>query len=230
MKRITLKDRKLSYGVVEELNTLRTNIQFSGADKKVILITSCLSDEGKSTVSYNIACSLAELGKRVLLIDADMRKSVMVNNIESGDADKGLSHYLSGQCNLADVVYATNRSGLHMIFAGPVPPDPTGLLSMELFGSTLNSFRDIYDYIIIDSAPLGMVVDAAIIGKCSDAGIIVIESGSVKRKLAEEVKDKLQAADCPVLGVVLNKVERTSGRYYKRYYKKYEQYTKKEAD
>ena len=91
MKRVTLKKREMSYAMTEELNTLRTNIQFSGVDKKVIVMTSSFSGEGKSTITYQLAKSLAELGKRVLLIDADMRKSVMVNMLESGSVDKGLS-------------------------------------------------------------------------------------------------------------------------------------------
>lgn len=89
MKRVTLKKREMSYAMTEELNTLRTNIQFSGVDKKVIVMTSSFSGEGKSTITYQLAKSLAELGKRVLLIDADMRKSVMVNMLESGSVDKG---------------------------------------------------------------------------------------------------------------------------------------------
>lgn len=215
MKRVTLKKREMSYAMTEELNTLRTNIQFSGVDKKVIVMTSSFSGEGKSTITYQLAKSLAELGKRVLLIDADMRKSVMVNMLESGSVDKGLSHYLSGQCSLSEAVYATESSRLHILFAGPVPPNPTELLSGELFKDTLNSFRDIYDYIFIDCAPVGMVIDAA---------IMMIESGAVKRKLALEAKEKLETAGCPILGVVLNKVERKSRGYYRKYYKKYEKY------
>ena len=195
MKRVTLKKREMSYAMTEELNTLRTNIQFSGVDKKVIVMTSSFSGEGKSTITYQLAKSLAELGKRVLLIDADMRKSVMVNMLESGSVDKGLSHYLSGQCSLSEAVYATESSRLHILFAGPVPPNPTELLSGELFKDTLNSFRDIYDYIFIDCAPVGMVIDAAIVAKCSDAAIMMIESGAVKRKLALEAKEKLETAE-----------------------------------
>ena len=214
MKRVTLKKRELSYARTEELNTLRTNIQFSGVDKKIIAVTSCLSGEGKSPITYQHAGSLAELGKRVLLIDADMRKSVLVNILENGNVDKGLSHYLSGQCSLSEAVYATDISRLHILFAGPTPPNPTELLSGELFRDTLESFRDIYDYILIDCA--------AIIAKSSDAAILVIESGEIKRKLAVEAREKLDAAGCPILGAVLNKVERKRGGYYRKYYEKYE--------
>lgn len=221
MKRVSLKKKELSYAMAEELNTLRTNIQFSGVDKKVIVFTSSLAGEGKSTIIYCLARSLAEIGKKVLVVDADMRKSVMVNMIESGNADMGLSHYLSGQCNLVDVVYATNTSGMHVMFAGPVPPNPTELLSSPRLGETLTSFRELYDYILVDCPPVGMVVDAAIIAKNADAAIVVIEPGQVKRKHACEVKEKLESAGCPILGVVLNKVERSRGKYYRKY-EKYE--------
>lgn len=222
MKRVTLKKEEMSYGMTEEINTLRTNIQFAGVDKKVILGTSCMSGEGKSNTLYRLALSLAELGKKVLLIDADMRKSVMVNIIENGTVEKGLSHYLSGQCNLADVVCGTNVRGLHILFAGPVPPNPTELLASPLFEETIHSFRDIYDYVLIDAAPLGLVVDAAIIAKNCDASMLLIESSKVKYRFAQEVKAKLEATECPILGVVLNKVERAkTGKYYGKYYKKY---------
>lgn len=222
MKRITLKRIEASYGMKEELNTLRTNIQFAGVDKKVLLGTSCLSGEGKSNTLYRLALSLTELGKKVLVIDADMRKSVMVNIVEEGVVEQGLSHYLSGQCNLADAVYGTNVRGLHILFAGPVPPNPTELLSSALFEETVKSFREIYDYVLIDAPPLGLVVDASIIAKVCDAAVLVIEANSIKYRFAQEVKEKLEATGCPILGVVLNKVERKkSGKYYGKYYNKY---------
>lgn len=222
MKRISVKSGQLSYGMTEELNTLRTNIQFAGVDKKVILMTSCMSGEGKSNTVFHLANSLTELGKKVLIVDADMRKSILVKNVTEGVIEKGLSHYLSGQCNLAEAVYSTNVRGLHILFAGPVPPNPTELLSSDLFRNTLQSFREIYDYVLIDSAPLGLVIDAAIIAKNCDASILLIEANSVKYRFAQSVKEKLEATECPILGVVLNKVDRAkNGKYYGKYYKKY---------
>lgn len=222
MKRVSLKKEAWSYEMTEELNTLRTNLQFAGVDKKVILETSCTAGEGKSSTLYRLAVSLTEIGKKVLIIDADMRKSVLINTVAKGSVDRGLSHYLSGQCTLADAVYGTDIRGLHILFAGPVPPNPTELLSSSLFEKTLMSFREVYDYILIDCAPLGMVVDAAIIAKYCDAAMLLIEANSVKYRFAQEVKAKLEATGCPILGVVLNKVDRAkSGKYYGKYYKKY---------
>lgn len=225
MEKISMKIEKLPYEIEEQINTFRTNLQFTGADKRVILITSCMGSEGKSTTTFRLACSLAEMGKKVLLIDADMRKSVLVKQIKSGTAEWGLSHFLSGQCKLIDIVYQTDLPTMHIVFAGPVPPNPTELLETNIFTKTLDSCREIYDYILIDSAPLGMVIDAAIAAKSCDGAVLLMEAGSIKYKVAQDVKTRLEQAGCPVLGVVLNKVD-ISGRggYYKQYYKKYETY------
>ena len=226
MKRVNVKPDRMSYGLTEELNTLRTNIQFAGTDKKVIMVTSCTPGEGKSNTVFYLANSLTELGKKVLIVDADMRKSVLVRYVKDGVIDKGLSHYLSGQCNLAEAVYGTDVRGLHIMFAGPVPPNPTELLSSDLFSKTLQSFREIYDYVLVDTAPLGMVVDAAIIARNCDASILLIAANSVKYHFVQSVKEKLQATECPILGVVLNKVEnQRHGEQYGEGYHKY--YSKK---
>lgn len=222
MKRVELIAEKLSYEVTEELNTLRTNIQFAGVDKKVIMVTSCMSGEGKSNTTFRLASSLSELGKKVLLIDTDMRKSVMVRVLKRSYIDSGLSHYLSGQCTLADVIYATDVRGLHMVFAGPVPPNPTELLASRQFENMISKLREVYDYILVDCAPLGMVVDAAIVSKNCDASILLIEANTIKYRFAQVVKEKLEATGCPILGVVLNKVDRAKNSgYYAKYYGKY---------
>lgn len=222
MNQITLKREELSYGVTEELKTLRTNLVFSGMDKRVIMLTSSISGEGKSKIAYELAISLAELNHRVLLIDADLRKSVMVRILQDSKFGKGLAHYLSGQCQLSDIVTKTNVSKLHVIFAGPPVPNPTELFSKELFGKTIAALRDTYDYIIIDTAPIGMVIDAAIVSKVCDASVLVIEAGEIKRKFAQSTVQKLQQLECPLLGVILNKVDRRkNGEYYGKQYKKY---------
>lgn len=222
MKKVELIPEKLSYEVTEELNTLRTNIQFAGVDKKVIMITSCMSGEGKSNTTFRLACSLAELGKKVILVDADMRKSVMVRVLKRSGVNSGLSHYLSGQCTLADAIYATDIRGMHMLFAGPVPPNPTELLSSKQFENMMSKLRELYDYILVDCAPLGMVVDAAIVSQSCDASILLIEANNIKYRFAQMVKEKLEATGCPILGVVLNKVNRSKNSgYYEKYYGKY---------
>ena len=221
--KIIIKNRELSYEVNEEMKVLRTNIQFSGSDTKVIVMTSCIGGEGKSTTSMNLAIALADLHKKVVLIDADLRKSVMATNVEGGIHKKGLAHFLAGQASIAEVLLTTNIRGLNLILAGNViPPNPAELLSNPLLDKTLQIMRNNYDYIIIDAPPLGLVVDAAILARVSDGAILVMKSGEIKYRYAQGVKEQLANSGCKILGVVLNKVDyKKQGRYYGRCYGKY---------
>ena len=150
MKKVNLSIEKKSYGVRESIRTLRTNLQFCGDDKRVILVTSCVPREGKSSVSVALAESIADMGKSVILVDADIRNSVMASKLQITGADKGLSHFLSGQCVLADVIMATNIPKFHILLSGPEAPNPTELLESERFTGMLESMKNVYDYIIID--------------------------------------------------------------------------------
>ncbi|HIW84446.1 MAG TPA: CpsD/CapB family tyrosine-protein kinase, partial [Candidatus Dorea gallistercoris] len=151
MKEIEIKQNTYTYEMREELKTLRTNIQFCGDDKRVLLLTSTVASEGKSTTALNLAISLAELGKKVMLVDADIRKSVMVSRLEVGKIEYGLSHFLAGQCQVSEAVYAVeNIDKLYLMFSGPVVPNPTELLSTDRFEKMIVAFRKVYDYIIID--------------------------------------------------------------------------------
>lgn len=222
METIMLKPRDMDYATREELKTLRTNLQFCGSDKKVILVTSCLASEGKSTITLNLAMSLAELKKKVLLIDADMRKSVLPRQVKGDRPRKGLTHYLSGQASLADIIYMNDSPKFNMIFAGPVPPNPAELLSSGMFDTLIEKSRGVYDYILVDCAPLGMVIDAAIVARNCDASILVIQSGNISYRFAQNVKSQLEKSGCPILGAVINKMDRAhTGRYYGKAYKKY---------
>lgn len=226
MEKMSLKPRMQDYATREELKALRANLQFCGTDKKVILVTSCMAGEGKSTITLNLAVALAELQKKVLLVDCDLRKSMLYRQVEGEKPKKGLTHYLSGQAALSEVIYTVDQPVFNMIFAGPVPPNPSELLSSKKFSTLIEKARDAYDYILIDCAPLGMVIDAAVVASKSDAGILVIESGHIAYRLARNVKEQLEKSGCPVIGAVLNRVEKGSGgRYYgKRYQKAYDQY------
>lgn len=223
MKEIEIIQNEYTYAMREELKTLRTNLQFCGDDKRVILITSSAAGEGKSATSLNLAVSLTELGKKVILVDADIRKSVMVSRLQKGTVSYGLAHFLAGQCQVSEAVCAVrNVEGLHMMFSGPSVPNPTELLSSSRFEKMILAFRKVYDYIIIDGPPLGLVVDSAIIAKSCDGAAIVVAAGMVKYRFVQTVKEKLLNAGCPVLGVILNKVDRDGGgKYYRKHYGKY---------
>ena len=221
MEEVVLKNLTKDYRSNEAYKSLRTNIEFSGEDKKVIVFTSCTPNEGKSTVSISLAASLAEGGKRVLFVDADLRKSVLVGRHKVSGEIKGLSHYLSGQADVKDVVLKTQEPRLYVVFAGVVPPNPAELLGSKRFEAFLQGARQSYDYIIIDAPPLGSVIDAAIITKFCDASVLVISSRTISRKFAAGVKDQLEKTGCPILGVVLNKVDMKQNKYYGKYYGNY---------
>lgn len=211
----------LSYQSVESYKTLRTNIEFCGKDQRVIAITSCTPNEGKSSVALNLAASLAETGKRVIMIDADLRKSVLIGRLDITEKVMGLTNFLVGQCQLNDVVCSTNYPTLNLMIAGPVAPNPAELLGSEGFSTLIQYLRKYYDYVILDTPPLGSVIDSAIIAKECDGVAIVIAANSISYKFAARIKEQLSRAGCKILGVILNKVDMSNNSYYGKYYGKY---------
>jgi capsular exopolysaccharide synthesis family protein len=218
-----------SYTMKESLRALKTNIQFCGDDIRTILITSAVPNEGKSTVSLDLARSLTESGKRVLLIDTDMRKSVFVGRLRaqasSGGEICGLSHYLSGQKKLEDVLYGTDIPRLFMIFAGPSVPNPTEILEKKYFEELLQFGREHFHYIILDCAPIGAAIDAAVVAKYCDGALLVVAQGMASGRMILNVKKQLEASGVKILGAVLNKVKMKKssyeGGYYGGYYGSY---------
>ena len=221
MKEVNIYRPMLDYSANESYKSLRTNLLFCGEEKKVIAITSCTPNEGKSTVSLNLALSLADSGKKVLLIDADLRKSVLLGRTEVDQEIKGLSHLLSHQETIENVIYATNIPRFNIIYAGTVPPNPAELLGAEYFKRVLAAVKKVYDYIIIDTPPLGSVIDAAVVAKRCDGSVLVLEADRTPKSMAKSVKEQLQAANPNIVGVVLNKVDTHKGSYYGKKYGSY---------
>lgn len=213
--------RKLDYRANEAYKNLRTNIQLCGSDVKVIMLTSTTPGEGKSTVSFNLAVSLAEAGKKVIFIDADLRKSVLVGRYKINTSVKGLTHFLSGINKFEEVMYATNVENFNVVFSGPVPPNPTELLGNKVFKTLIKVLRDLYDYIIIDTPPIRSVIDSAIVAQECDGVAYVMASNSVSYKYAQKGLEQIKKTDCKLLGVVLNKVDMDDNKYYGKYYGKY---------
>jgi capsular exopolysaccharide synthesis family protein len=215
MQKITLEHTELPYELNEEVKLLRTNLRLCGTEKKVIMLTSTVSGEGKSHVAIDLARSLTELDYRVLVIDADLRKSVLENHVVAGSFKQGLTHYLSGQADAKDVIYSTDTKNLSIIGAGTLAPNPSELLSRPRMAELVEMARQEYDYVVVDCPPLGMVVDAAVIAQLCDGAILVVAAGMAKYHAVQDTKEKLENTKCPILGVVLNKVDRRkNGRYY----------------
>lgn len=217
---------KDDYHYNEAIKTLRTNIQFCGNGIKTIMLTSSLPDEGKSDITFAMASFLAQIGKKVVMVDADIRKSVLVSRYHLEREVSGLSQYLSGQRSLENVLYDTNIENLSIIFAGPYSPNPADLLEESLFGDMISKLKEKYDYIIVDTPPMGNLIDGAIVARQCDGAVMVIESGSISYRLEQRVKGQLEKSGCRILGVVLNKVNMERNGYYSKYYGKYGKYSK----
>lgn len=220
--------KEQSCAMKESLRALRTNLQFCGDDIKTILFTSAQPDEGKSTVVFDVARSLTELGKNVLVVDTDMRKSAFVGRLHAktkeGSEILGLSHYLSGQMALSDVLYATSIPKLFMIFAGRSVPNPTEILEKKYFESLISFATMNFDYVLVDTSPIGAAIDAVVVGKHCDGAVIVIAQGEANTRAVLGVKKQLEVAGVPILGAVLNKVENRKthyGGFYGNYYGNY---------
>lgn len=215
MARLELvKSKKELYDIAEEYyNSIRTNIQFSGRDLKVITLTSVQPGEGKSTTSSNIAISFAKAGLKTLLIDADIRNSVMSGTFKADEKYEGLSSYLSGNAELSAVISHTNIENLMLIPAGHVPPNPTTLLQNSNFNFMIDTVKELFDYVIIDTPPIGLVIDSAIISQKADANILVTEAGAIKRRFIQKAKEQMEQSGALFLGVILNKVEETLDSY-----------------
>ena len=196
--------KELPYAVEESINRLRINVSFLGNEIKKIMVVSTMPNEGKSFVSFELAKSLAELGERTLYLDCDIRNSVAQARLGVTEKLPGLSDFLVGKAQIGDILCKTDVPHLHMIFAGSLSPNPAELLSEDLFERLCDALKKNYDYIIMDTAPLGLVIDAAIIAKQCDGTIMVIKAGDTDRKQAQQVKARLEAANVRILGVVLN--------------------------
>lgn len=230
MRKVAIKDiRKQDYFYSEAIKTLRTNIQLSGKSIKTILVTSCFPNEGKSDVALSLVQELSSIGKKVLLIDGDIRKSDFVIRLGIEQEVIGLSQFLSGQAEIKDLICSTNYPNLHIIFGGPVAPNPSGLLSEDLFRTFMKEIRNYYDYIVVDTPPVGSVIDAAVIARYCDGGIFVIEPGVVSYKLAQKCIRQIEKSGCRVIGAVMNKVDTKRDKYYSSYYKHYGGYYQKLA-
>lgn len=218
MKKVELIfEGKDSYFFQEAFKTLRTNIQFCGQDIQVISFTSSAPGEGKSVVCLNLASSFADLGKKVLMIDADMRKSAMMSKVSAVRENiTGLSEYLSGMSPLEDCIFETQYPELHVMFAGKYPPNPSELLSSGYFKEMMNILRGQYDYILIDTPPLGVVIDAAIISACCDGTALVIGNSRISRRIIQGVIGQLRKSDVKILGVIRNQ----SGKKKKSFFRK----------
>lgn len=216
--------KKVPFAVVEAYKTLRTNLMFMLAKQngKVLAFTSANASEGKSTTSVNIAIAFSQLGGKIIVVDADMRRSSIHKKLRMENSD-GLSNVLAGFSKFEDAVQAANPN-LDVLTAGPTPPNPSELLGSATFDALIESLREKYDYIIIDTPPLNIVTDPLLIGPRTDGTVLVIRDSYSLRDSVKHAINSARFANIKILGAVMNGANpKNSRRYtYRRYgYYKY---------
>lgn len=212
----------LDYACSEALNTLCTNLSYCGREVRSILFTSRYEQEGKSGIAMNVMRTLAGYGKRVLLVDADLRCSTLARRYRFTYAQRenaGLAQHLAGMCELQDVVYRTNLPGAFILPAGHEVLNSMQLLASYRYGEMMEALRDEFDIVLVDSPPAGLIVDAIEIARYCDGAVIVVEYNRGRVQDVADVAANLAKTGCKVLGAVMNGVNLKSFRNRKYYYR-----------
>lgn len=204
--------------VSEQYRTVRTNIQFSAVDKEMrsILVTSSGPGEGKSTTVSNLAVVFANQGKRVLLVDADLRKPTAHYTFDVSNMN-GLTNVLTKSSSLEDAVSQTKEPNLYVLASGPIPPNPAELLGSKAMDEFIQDAYKVYDVILFDTPPILAVADAQILSNHVDGTILVVYSGETEMEAAGKAKELLQASKAKLLGAVLNHKKLQDSQYYYYY-------------
>lgn len=225
---------KLPYSIEEAMNRLRINVSFLGSDVRKIMVISSEPNEGKSFVAMSLWMQMASAGEKTILVDADMRKSVMVENYqisrEDGKELWGLTHYLSDNKKLEDCILTTNLETGDLLPNVNNVVNPSMLLESRRFEGLLNYLAEEYRYVFLDVPPLGLVSDAERIGNLCDGAILVVRAGVTPKSIIRNSIAQLERAGCPLLGIALNRVGAGNGKYGKYYGKYYGRYGKYYSD
>lgn len=205
--------------IAEQFRTIRTNIQFSMVDQdlKTIVITSAGPGAGKSTISANLAVTFASQGKKVLLVDADMRKPTVHKTFRLPNHD-GLTTLLTEkEVQISDIAHRAETEGLFIITSGVIPPNPSELLASKRMDYLMNELEQIFDLIIFDMPPVVAVTDAQIMASKVDGTIFVIPKGLTNKDMVLKSKDLLEKVHANVIGAIFNRVELSGDNYYYYY-------------
>lgn len=227
-RKLLLVGSNAPFQYVEAYKSLRTNLSFlSGTSQcKVIMITSSVPEEGKSNVAINLSMTLAEGGKRVLLMDCDLRKGSLSRYLNVKRAHPGISNVVAGQCGLAETLVPISGTQFTLLPVGPIPPNPAEMLSTDKMASLLKAVREAFDYVIVDTPPVSVVTDAAVLSRLVDGVLLVVRPGVTTIQGAQLSKKNLEAVDAHILGVILNgynarHANKKDGYYYSYTYDYY---------
>lgn len=216
--KLTINLPEIDRSVSEALRSIRTSLLYTGVTK-VIAVTSSIPDEGKTVVSVQLASQFASLGKRVLLIDCDLRKPKIKRMLGVKGSVTGLSECLSSQADFS--IYSTNVDHLYVMLSGKIPPNSSELLSNGKLEKMLKVLKERFDYIIIDTPPAVSAVDIQIVGSMIDGVLLVIRSNYVKMSVVRNVVKQLERNNIRIIGAILNGVKKTDKDYYYYYYYEY---------
>lgn len=220
---LRLVTQSRSFAYVEAYKALRTNLDYvaaNGSGAKIIMITSSMPSEGKSNVAVNLAVSLAQDDKKVILLDCDLRKGTLHRYLRLSRQSAGLASLLTGEVELNEAIHRFKDLKIDVLTAGYVPSNPSELLGSGAMGSLLRTLGANYDYVICDTAPINVVSDAAALGRYADGAVLVVSHNLVTRESALAAKMALENANVPILGAVLNQYDakKTGGSKAYTYY------------
>lgn len=208
---------------VEAYKSLRTNLEFLSASSgcKVILITSSAPEEGKSNVAINLATTMAAGGKKVVLVDGDLRKGSLSRYLHLNRNRPGISNVVANQCTLADALVRFKNVQFTLLPVGPLPPNPSEMLATPAVEALFKGLREYYDYVIVDTPPVSVVTDAAVMCRFADGVILVVRPGVTTTQGAQLSKKNLEAVHAHILGVVLNGYDAKRAGHKDGYYYSY---------
>jgi capsular exopolysaccharide synthesis family protein len=197
----------------ESYRTLRTNIEYSSFDKeyRVIVVTSSEPEEGKSTTAGNLALCMAQGDKKVMLIDCDLRKPTLHRKFKVSNLI-GLSDVMIGKADLSIAAHRYNKS-LFLLTAGKISPNPSEMLSSKVMSYLLESLKETFDYIILDTPPLKVVTDSQILSTKADGTILVVRAEKTKRESVKNAVDLLKNVNANIIGIVLNGIDASRNKY-----------------
>ncbi|MCA9687192.1 MAG: polysaccharide biosynthesis tyrosine autokinase, partial [Myxococcales bacterium] len=219
-----------THPISESYRTIRNGLMYASLDKplRLIAVSSAVPSEGKSTFSVNLGISFAREGKRVLIVDCDLRRPAQHRNFPQVSNHVGLTDVLTGKTTVEEAVQETTVENLVMLTSGPTPADPGRLVESLRLRQLLLDLRKQYDVVLVDTPPCLVVNDSIVIGRAVDGLILVVESGSTSRKLVAEMKNRFDVSGLEPVGVVLNKLDFVSSGYG-YYYKAYRRYDQGDA-
>ena len=215
----------MHFEYVEAYKSIRTNLKYITAtnDARSFVITSTLPMEGKSNIALNLAVTLAEENKHVILIDGDLRKPMIHRSINYKNSGKGLSSYLI-EGSLQKLIVHNEKLDIDILMSGAIPPNPTELLSGDRMRNLLQALKQHYDYVIVDAPPVSVVTDAAIIGSMVDGAILVVRSDYVPIEMVQLSKKKLEDVNIRILGVIVSQYNAKESGSHSGYYYYYSSY------